>query len=59
MITVTATLVGFDNSLVRASASLGATPIRTFFKVVVHWSSREWFPEPALPSSRHLTTLWL
>ena len=35
VITVTATLVGFDNSLVRASASLGATPIRTFFKVVV------------------------
>ena len=33
IITVTATLVGFDNSLVRAAASLGANPIRTFFKV--------------------------
>ena len=35
VITVTATLVGFDNSLIRASASLGATPTRTFFKVIV------------------------
>ena len=33
IITVTATLVGFDRSLVRASASLGADPVRTFFKV--------------------------
>ena len=33
IITVTATLVGFDNSLTRASASLGAGPVRTFFKV--------------------------
>lgn len=33
IITVTATLVGFDQSLVRASASMGAGPIRTFFKV--------------------------
>jgi len=33
IITVTATLVGFDQSLVRAAASLGAGPIRTFFKV--------------------------
>ncbi|TNC74584.1 ABC transporter permease [Rubellimicrobium roseum] len=33
IITVTATLVGFDKSLTRASASLGAGPIRTFFKV--------------------------
>ena len=33
IITVTATLVGFDQSLTRASASLGAGPIRTFFKV--------------------------
>ena len=33
ILTVTATLVGFDNSLVRASASLGAGPIRTFFRV--------------------------
>jgi putative spermidine/putrescine transport system permease protein len=33
IITVTATLVGFDNSLTRASANLGAGPVRTFFKV--------------------------
>ncbi len=33
IITVTATLVGFDRSLTRASASLGADPITTFFKV--------------------------
>ena len=33
IITVTATLVGFDKSLVRASASLGAGPIHTFFKI--------------------------
>jgi len=35
VITVTATLVGFDQSLTRASASLGADGIRTFFKVTV------------------------
>jgi putative spermidine/putrescine transport system permease protein len=35
VITVTATLVGFDNSLIRASASLGASPSTTFFKVIV------------------------
>ena len=33
IITVTATLVGFDNSLVQAAYSMGATPLRTFFKV--------------------------
>jgi putative spermidine/putrescine transport system permease protein len=33
IITVTATLVGFDQSLVRAAANLGAGPLRTFFKV--------------------------
>jgi putative spermidine/putrescine transport system permease protein len=33
IITVTATLVGFDRSLVRASNSLGAGPIETFFKI--------------------------
>ena len=33
IITVTATLVGFDKSLVRAANSLGADPVRTFFKV--------------------------
>lgn len=35
VITVTATLVSFDRNLMRASASLGATPVTTFFKVVV------------------------
>jgi putative spermidine/putrescine transport system permease protein len=35
VITVTATLVGFDHSLTRASASLGADGITTFFKVTV------------------------
>ena len=33
IITVTATLVGFDQSLTRASANMGAGPVRTFFKV--------------------------
>jgi len=33
IITVTATLVGFDNSLVQAAYSMGATPLRTFFRV--------------------------
>jgi putative spermidine/putrescine transport system permease protein len=33
IITVTATLVGFDRSLVRAAANLGAGPVTTFFKV--------------------------
>ena len=33
IITVTATMVGFDQSLTRAAASLGAGPIRTFFRV--------------------------
>lgn len=33
IITVTATLVGFDQSLTRAAANLGADPITTFFKV--------------------------
>ena len=35
VITVTATLVGFDHSLTRASASMGADGVRTFFKVTV------------------------
>ncbi|WP_397541530.1 ABC transporter permease subunit [Roseovarius salis] len=33
IITVTATLVGFDRSLTRASANLGADPVTTFFRV--------------------------
>jgi len=33
IITVTATLVGFDRSLTRAAASLGANPVQTFFRV--------------------------
>ena len=35
VITVTATLVGFDHSLVRAAHGLGADPTTTFFKVVM------------------------
>jgi len=35
IITVTATLVGFDKSLSRAAASLGAGPRTTFFKVIM------------------------
>jgi putative spermidine/putrescine transport system permease protein len=33
IITVTATLVGFDKSLTRAAANMGAGPLKTFFKV--------------------------
>ena len=33
IITVTATLVGFDNSLTRAAGSLGSGPVNTFFKI--------------------------
>jgi len=33
IITVTTTLVGFDRSLTRAAASMGADPLRTFFRV--------------------------
>jgi len=35
VITVTATLVGFDRSLIRAANSLGADGVTTFFKVIV------------------------
>ncbi len=35
VMTVTATLTGFDHNLTRAARSLGATPTYTFFKVVV------------------------
>ena len=35
VITVTATLSGFDHSLTRAAASLGADPTTTFFKVTM------------------------
>lgn len=33
IITVTATLVGFDRSLTRAAANMGASPVTTFFRV--------------------------
>ncbi len=33
IITVTATLVGFDRSLTRAAANMGADPVTTFFRV--------------------------
>ena len=35
VITVTATLVGFDMNMVKAAQSLGAKPTRTFFKVIM------------------------
>ena len=35
VITVTATLVSFNESFIKASASLGASPIYTFFKITV------------------------
>lgn len=35
IITVTATLIGFDQSLARAAASLGANPRTTFFRIVM------------------------
>ena len=35
VITVTATLVGFDTNMTKASQSLGARPVRTFFKVIM------------------------
>ena len=33
IITVTATLVGFDTSLIKAAANMGANPVKTFFKI--------------------------
>lgn len=33
VITVTATLVGFDDNLIRAGSSLGGSPVRNFFKI--------------------------
>lgn len=35
VITVTATLVGFDQSLTRSAANLGASPTTTFFRITV------------------------
>ena len=35
VITVTATLSGFDQTLTRAAASLGANPVRSFFKIML------------------------
>jgi putative spermidine/putrescine transport system permease protein len=35
VITVTATLVGFDRTLIRAAHNLGANPTVTFFRVIV------------------------
>jgi len=35
VITVTATLVGFDQSLIRAAHNLGASPTVTFFKIIM------------------------
>jgi len=35
VITVTATLTGFDHSLTRAAANLGSSPANTFFKITI------------------------
>ncbi len=35
VITVTATLAGFDQSLIRAASNLGASPTVTFFRIIV------------------------
>jgi putative spermidine/putrescine transport system permease protein len=35
IITVTATLVGFDQSLTRAARSLGASPVTVFFRIIL------------------------
>jgi putative spermidine/putrescine transport system permease protein len=35
VITVTATLVGFDQSLTRSAANLGASPTTTFFRITM------------------------
>ena len=35
VITVTATLIGFDHSLTRAASSLGSTPSNTFFRIIL------------------------
>ncbi|HJO62829.1 MAG TPA: ABC transporter permease [Desulfobacterales bacterium] len=35
LIAVTATLVGFDRNLTRSAASLGAAPMRVFFRIIV------------------------
>jgi len=35
VITVTATLVGFDTNMIKASQSLGARPTKTFFKIIM------------------------
>jgi putative spermidine/putrescine transport system permease protein len=35
VVTVSATLAGFDTNQVRAGASLGASPVRVFFKIVL------------------------
>jgi len=35
IITVTATLTGFDYSLARAALNLGATPLRVFFDIII------------------------
>ena len=35
VITVTATLVGFDQSLIRAAQNLGASPPTVFFKIIM------------------------
>jgi putative spermidine/putrescine transport system permease protein len=58
IITVTATLVGFDRSLTRAAASLGAGPLRTFLKVQMPLILPGVVAGGFLPSSHPLTRWW-
>ena len=63
IITVTATLVGFDHSLTRAATSLGSSPTRTFFVVIVPLilpgviSARCWRSSP--PSTEVVVVLFV
>ncbi len=59
IITVTATLVGFDRSLTRAAANLGADPVTTFFRVQMPLILPGVISGGSLPSSPRLMKLWL
>jgi len=59
VITVTATMVGFDRSLIRASNNLGADGVTTFFKVIVPLILPGVISGGLLPSSRlSMRSLW-
>jgi len=48
VITVTATLTGFDHSVTRAAASLGSNPVNTFMKITLPLIMPGVFQEPCL-----------